>query len=324
MRKEGTREMMAQVVRVAGIDVGKARLDVACPAPPGPVRRMTVANDAAGHEALLAWCLGHDVAVVAVEASGGYERAAVARLRAAGLVVRRLNPLRVRRFAEARGRLAKNDRADAETIALYAAAIAEERRAPVAADPARERLREHLLVRSQTLAAIAAAENQLEHLREARLRAVLRARVQGLRRSLAALDRHLAALVAATPELAALAARLQSVPGVGPVLAHALIALLPELGHLTRREIASLAGVAPYDDDSGGRRGRRRARAGRAAPRRVLYMATLVAKRHNPALRAFAERLAGKPAKVILVACMRKLLTILNAIARDGATWRPA
>ena len=113
MRKEGTREM-TQAVRVAGIDVGKARLDVARPAPPGPVRRLTVANDAAGHEALLAWCLGHGVAVVAVEASGGYERAVVARLRAAGLVVRRLNPLRVRRFAEARGRLAKNDRADAE------------------------------------------------------------------------------------------------------------------------------------------------------------------------------------------------------------------
>lgn len=311
---------MAQHVRIIGIDTGKEHLIIAC-ASLGI--GLGVANDRTGHAALVAWCAEHGIAVAAIEASGGYERAVIAHLRDAGLVVHRLNPLRVRRFAQARGRLAKNDRIDAETIALYAAAFADER-AVAAYDPGRETLREHMLVRTHTLDAVADLHNQLEHVRSNSLRAMLKARIASCTRSLKALDRRIADLVAATPDLDRLAAWLQSVPGVGPVLAHTLLALLPELGQLTRREVASLVGVAPFDDDSSKRRGRRSIQGGRAAIRTVLYMAALVAKRCNPALRAFAERLRGKPAKVIITACMRKLLTILNAIARDRTPWKHA
>ena len=318
MDKEGAREM-AQRVQIAGMDVGKQNLVVNSPALGVSVG---VANDTHGHEALAAWCREHHIAVVALEASGGYERAIATRLRHAGLIVRCLNPLRVRRFAEARGKLAKNDRVDAETIALYAETFADERVA-IPQDQRREPLREHLLVRVQTLDAISIIISQLEHLQERSLRAMLQARLHGLKRSLAGLDRRIANLVAAIPDLAALADRLQSVPGVGPVLAHTLLALLPELGHLTRRQIASLAGVAPFDDDSGKRRGARRIEGGRAGLRRVLYMAALVAKRRNPEIRTFAERLKGKPSKTVITACMRKLIVILNAITRDGTVWQP-
>jgi transposase len=311
---------MAQQVLIAGVDVDKARLIADCPALGVAV---DVSNDDAGHGALAAWCCEHKISVVALEASGGYERGVMAHLHDAGLRVRRLNPLRVRRYAQARGRLAKNDRVDAETIALYAAAFAEEHNA-TPPDARREALREHLLVRLQTLEAIAAIISQLEHLRERSLRTMQQARLTGLKRSLVSLDRRIAAFVAACPDLNALAARLQSVPGVGPVLAHTLLALLPELGRLTRRQIASLAGVAPFDRDSGTYHGTRHIDAGRAGLRRVLYMAALVAKRRNPILRAFAQRLKGKPIKAVITACMRKLIVILNAMVRDGATWKHA
>lgn len=311
---------MAQHVRIVGIDTGKEHLIVACPS---LGIGLGVTNDRPGHAALVAWCAEHGIAVAAIEASGGYERAVIAHLRDASLVVHRLNPLRVRRFAQARGRLAKNDRIDAETIALYAASFVDER-AVAACDPSRETLREHMLVRTHTLDAIADLHNQLEHVTDKSLRAMLKTRIATCTRSLKALDRRIADLVAATPDLDQLATKLRSVPGVGPVLAYTLLALLPELGQLTRREVASLVGVAPFDDDSGKRRGRRSIQGGRAAIRTVLYMAALVAKRCNPALRAFAERLKGKPAKVVIIACMRKLLTILNAIARDRAPWKHA
>jgi transposase len=311
---------MAQQTRIIGIDTGKAHLIVACPS---LGMGLGITNDCTGHATLVAWCAEHGIAVAAIEASGGYERAVITHLRQAGLLVHRLNPLRVRRFAQARGRLAKNDRIDADTIARYAASCADERTV-AAQDPSREALREHMLVRTHTLDLIADLHNQLEHVRTASLRAMLKARIASGTRSLKALDRRIAELVLAIPDLAALATRLRSVPGVGPVLAYTLLALLPELGQLTRREVASLVGVAPFDHDSGKRRGRRSIQGGRAAIRTVLYMAALVAKRCNPTLRAFAERLKGKPAKVVITACMRKLLTILNAIARDQALWTHA
>lgn len=311
---------MAQHVRIIGIDTGKQHLVVACPS---LGIGLGVTNDRRGHDLLATWCDENNVAVAAIEASGGYERAVIAHLRQAGLRVRHLNPLRVRRFAQARGRFAKNDRVDAETIALYAAAFADDH-AAAAQFQDREALREHMLVRTHTLDTIAGLHNQLEHVRHRSLRTLLKTRIATFTRSLKALDQRIADLVLAIPDLAALAARLRSVPGVGPVLAHTLLALLPELGQLTRREVASLVGVAPFDDDSGKRRGRRSIQGGRTAIRTVLYMAALVAKRCNPAIRTFAERLKGKPAKVIITACMRKLLTILNAIARDQATWKHA
>lgn len=311
---------MAQVVRIMGIDVSKAELVVACPA---TECGLCVTNDRDGHQGLVAWCCEQGIAVAALEASGGYERGVITALEEAGVVVRRLNPLRVRRFAEARGKLAKNDRIDAETIARFADTF-DEPRATIISDPRREALREHLLVRNHTIAGLTDVANQLEHLSNKGLRATLIALRRHFQRMLKDLDRKLADMVAAVPYLDRLAQRLRSVPGVGPVLANTLIALLPELGRLTRKQIASLGGLAPFDADSGPRRGRRHIKGGRAGIRQVLYMAALVARRHNPIIRAFAQRLAGKQPKVILVACMRKMLVMLNAIVRDQTTWKHA
>ena len=307
---------MAQIVRNAGIDVSKDRLDVSL----WPLLDETHATsrDAWGLADLIAWLRAHAVARVGLEATGGYERSVVAALEAAGIVVVILNPLRVRRFAEAKGRLAKNDRADAAVIAQFTALLAEDREPR---DRANDQLGEYMLVRRQIQGAITDCINQLEHLHETVLRRLLCRQQASLERQIVRLDQQIAVLVAATPAWASLAARLRTVPGVGPVLAHTLIALLPELGRLDRRAIASLVGVAPFDDDSGKRNGQRAIEGGRHAVRRVLYMAALVAKRRNPVIAAFASRLAGKKPKVIIVACMRKLLVILNAIVHQGTTW---
>jgi len=309
---------MADMVRLAGIDVSKATLDVYT-APIGESR--TVAYDDAGLAELCRWLVGIGVALVALEASGGYERQVSEVLENAGLVVRRLNPLRVRRFAELRGRLAKTDRLDARTIAEFARAYPEERQYP--RDARRERLAEHLLVRRHAQETIVDCTNQLEHLRDAELRRLILSRQAALKRLCARLDKRLAELIAEHDDLVDLSCRLQSVPGVGPVLATTLIALLPELGSLTRRQVAALVGVAPFDRSSGRQSAPKAIHAGRATVRKALYMAAMVASRWNPVIAAFATRLASKPGKVRLVACMRKLIVSLNAMVRDGAQWQP-
>ena len=308
---------MAQIVRSAGLDVSKDNLDVALWPRGGAVRRFARLGDL---PKLIAWLHEQEVARVGLEATGGYEREVIEALEAAGFVVALLNPLWVRRFAEAKGRLAKNDRVDADTIARYAALMVEKVRANRGA--ALDRLAEYMLVRRRIIAQITDGINVLEHLRDKELRRLIERQHATFKRSLVRHDRRLAALVAEHPDWSRLAARLRSVPGVGPVLAHTLIALLPELGRLNRREIASLVGVAPFDDDSGRRNGVREIAGGREAVRHVLYMAAIVAKRCNPVLADFANRLAGKRPKVIIVACMRKLLVILNAMVRDGAEWQ--
>jgi transposase len=308
---------MAEIVITAGIDVSKHRLDLAL----WPERGASGSFRPDAIASLISWLGEHRVVRVGLEASGGYEREVAHRLSAAGLVVVPVNPLRVRRFAQAKGRLAKNDRADAATIAEFAATLAAER--PLR-EAACDRLGEYLRVRRHLRLAITDTVNQLEHLRAAELRRLVMAQRAGLTRRLAQLDRRIAGLIAEHPQWCALAKQLRSVPGVGPVLAHTLIALLPELGHLTRRQIASLVGVAPFDDDSGRRRGARHIAGGRTAVRGALYMAALVARRHNPTIAAFAGRLAGKKPKVILTACMRKLITILNDMLRNGEPWQPA
>lgn len=312
---------MADMVRLAGIDVSKDKLDVHV-LPSGESR--TVAYDRRGLAGLRRWLIGIGVALVAVEASGGYEREVSDVLEEAGLIVHRLNPLRVRRFAQLKGRLAKTDRLDARTIAEFACAHPQEQQ--LRRDPRRERLAEHLLVRRHTQDAIVDCINQLEHLRDGPLRRLVTARKASLERVRDKLDRCLAELIAEHDDLAVLSERLRSVPAVGPVLATTLIALLPELGSLTRRQIASLVGVAPFDCSSGRQNSPKSIEGGRAAVRKALYMAAMVASRHNPAIAAFHERLAGKKGKVRLVACMRKLIVTLNAIVRDGAQWqrRPA
>lgn len=309
---------MAAMVRLAGIDVSKQTLDVHV-LPSG--ERRTVSYDKHGLGELRRWLLDLGVAVAAVEASGGYEREVSEVLEEAGLVIRRLNPLRVRRFAELRGRLAKTDRLDARTIAEFTRAYPQDHQ--LVRDPRRDRLAEHLMVRRHTQDAITDCVNQLEHLRDSRLRRLVTARKAALERTLATLDQRLAAVLAEHDDLVALSDQLRGVPAVGPVLATTLIALLPELGALTRRQIAALVGVAPFDRSSGRSVGSKSIQAGRILVRNVLYMAAMVAMRRNPAIKAFAERLAGKPGKVRLVACMRKLIVTLNAIVRDGTQWQP-
>lgn len=308
---------MAQMVVTAGIDVSKLRLDVET----WPTRRQIgVDRDTAGLATLIAWLTEHGVLRVGLEASGGYERLVIDTLQDAGFEVVLLNPLRVRRFAEAKGRMAKNDRVDARTIAQFTAFMLEQVPTPRRRDL--DPLVELLTVRRQLKGWITDCINQLEHLRDAGLRKILRLRQDGFEREVAKLDKKLAALLSDHDDWQARARRLRTMPGVGPFVASTLIALLPELGQLSRRMIASLVGLAPFDDDSGKRHGERHIKGGRSAVREALYMTAVVAMTHNPPIAAFAKRLAGKKPKVIITACMRKLLVMLNAMLRDGTDWR--
>jgi transposase len=307
---------MAQMVVVAGIDVSKEWLDVAL----WPKKeRLRVERDEAGCDRLGAWLRRHEVCRVGLEATGGFEIAVIDALEDRGFEVVRHNALRVRRLAEARGRLAKNDRADALTVAEMTTSV---ERSPQKRRRDLDPLVEHLTWRRRLIEWITDCVNQLEHLTDKTLCRRIKARQAAFRREIVEIDKKLAALIQENGDWRGLARRLTTVPGVGPVVATMLIARLPELGQLTRRAVAALVGLAPFDDDSGRHRGARPIRDGRWAVRQTLYMAALVAMRYNPAIAAFAERLAGKKPKVVIVACMRKLLVILNAMLRDGTDWR--
>jgi transposase len=308
---------MAEMVITAGIDISKQYLDAAV----WPTRAsIRVANDPAGHEQLAAWLTEQGATRVGLEATGGYEIGVMDALETAAFEVVRFNPHRIRRFAQAKGRLAKNDRADALTIAQATAVLPE-----IAPEPRRRELDplvQHLAYRRRVRGWVDDCRNQLEHLTDKALRQMMERQRAKFERELKAIDRKLAAPIEQHEDWRALAESLRTVPGVGPMLAQTLIALLPELGRLSRRAIAGLVGVAPYDHDSGRHSGERDIKGGRAAAREVLYMATVTAMTHNKAIAAFAKRLAGKAQKVIIVARMRKLLMILNAMVRDGAAWR--
>ena len=304
---------MAQALVFVGIDVSRDWLDVHVL----PVRRrLRVANTAAGWREL-SGALGAPAGVkVALEASGGYERDVLHHLDAAGFCVHRLDAYKVRQFARAGGRRAKNDRIDAETIARYLATFTLQ---PTRLDAARERLAEHVTYRRQLVEERTAVANQARLLRDLGLRRLSRQRLARLDVLIARLDQHLAARIAADPQLSAQAAVLRTLKGVGPTLAASLLALLPELGTLCRRKIAALVGLCPYDFDSGKFAGQRHIAGGRQAVRNALYMPTLTAIRREPAIKAFYERCAEgrddkKPA---VIAAMRKLLVILNARMRD-------
>src|SRR6476646_9172408 len=229
------------------------------------------------------------VSAIGLEPSGGYERGIIRALLAAGLSVRRINPNKLRQFARARGVLAKNDRLDARLIAEYVAIMPTR---VVQRNDAVERLAEIVTMRRQLCDEHVAVENQAAHLEDAMLRRLSKRRLTRLEADIRLLDRRLAEMVATNAAFAQLHELLTSMPGVGPVLALTLIALLPELGKMNRKQIAALVGLAPYDVDRGKLNGHRSIYGGRMPIRNVLYMAALSASRNNPALRAFSNRLA--------------------------------
>ena len=301
----------------AAVDVGKQQLDVAlgsagerCAAPhePRAIARLCQRLAAAG------------CARVLIE-GGSYQNLLVGALRAAQLPVVIVNPRRVRQFAQSMGQLAKTDALDARVLALYGERLQPPlRELP---DEQTRTLRDLWVRREQLIEMLVMEQNRLEHARKA-LHRGLRAHIDYLRKQIRQADDDLDRTVRNSPlwdkyEL------LSSVPGVGPVLSVALLADLPELGRLNRREIAALAGVAPFNHDSGTLHGQRKIQGGRPRLRRVLYAATIAAARCNPVLRAFHQRLraAGKPPKVARVAVMRKLLTILNLMLKTHTAWRP-
>lgn len=304
-----------------GIDVAKAELVIA--ARPSS-ERWTVANDERGVKTLAERLTRERPELIVLEATGGYELLCVAALAAAALPVVVVNPRQVRDFAKATGQLAKTDRIDADILALFAERVRPAVR-PIADADAHE-LDALLARRRQLLEMLQAERNRLGQVfgRGNRLvKQSLKAHIAFLERELRMTDTDLGRMVRESPAWRERDDLLQSVPGVGPVLSLTLLADLPELGRLSRREIAKLVGVAPLSRDSGTLRGRRFVQGGRATVRAVLYMAALVATRRNAVIRAFYQRLvaSGKPKKLALVACMRKLLTMLNVIVRTRTPW---
>lgn len=303
-----------------GIDVAKAQLEFAC-RPSGETG--TVANDDGGIRALVERGQALAPTLIVLEATGGYEAAVVAALATAGLAVVVANPRHVRDFAKATGQLAKTDAIDAQVLALFAERV---RPAPrPLPDEAAQALDALLTRRRQLVEMLVAERNRLLVARPA-VRRDLQQHIRYLERRLREADDDLHTAVKTSPLWRVRDDLLQSVPGVGRVVSLTLLAELPELGRLSSKEIAALVGVAPLNRDSGTLRGKRLVYGGRAPVRAVLYMAALVASKCNPVIRAFYQRLraAGKPAKVALTACMRKLLVILNAMARSGTPWNPA
>jgi transposase len=301
-----------------GIDVSKDRLDVMVL----PEEQcLAVSNDATGWTALIEWLRGFSIAAIGIEASGGYERGVKRTLLAAGMSVRQVNPFKLRQFARASGVLAKNDPLDARMIAAFIAIMPTRPAQRLA--PAIERMAEMLTVRRQLSDEKVAAENASRLLEDAMLQRLSHRRIARLAADIDMLDKRLVEIVAADAALAHRYELLISMSGVGAVLACTLIALLPELGSLSGKQVAALVGVAPYAFESGKLKGARCIWGGRAAVRRVLYMAAMSASNWNPALKAFHDRLAatGKKPKVVIVAVMRKMLTTLNAMVHQDVVW---
>jgi transposase len=300
-----------------GIDVAKDWLDVAGLGEAA----WRVDNDAAGIATLVEKLTARTPQLIVLEATGGLETAATAALLAAGLPVAVVNPTRVRAFATARGQRAKTDALDAQVLAQFAERMQPPPR-PVP-DATTQELRA-ILVRRRQMVEMRVSEENRRATVAASLRPRLEAHLAWLSEEVSALDAALAATVASSPAWQAKETLLRSIPGIGPVVARTLLAQLPELGTLTCREAAALAGVAPLNRDSGRTQRPRRIGGGRGGVRAALYMAALTAARCDPTMRAFSQRLDrhGKPGKVTLVACMRKLLTIANAVLRDGVPWR--
>lgn len=306
-----------------GIDVSSQTLEIACS---DQVKTWQVANDAAGLEALVSQLSALQPALTVLEATGGYEFEAACALQAAGLGVAVVNPRTARDFARAMGALAKTDALDARMLAAFARVLHQhperERFVKPLADAELQRL-QALVLRRRQLVQMITSERQRMRISHVAARPSIERVIEFLKTELGDSDADVAAHV--QRHHAELAAALTSVPGIGAASVAVLLAELPELGKLDRRRVAALVGVAPLNRDSGQMRGQRTIWGGRADVRRTLYMATLTAVRHNPILKTHYERLlaAGKRKKVALVACMRKMLTMLNAIAKHGSRWDP-
>ena len=303
-----------------GIDVAKAKLDV-CLLPGG--QTLSVGNDDDGIAQIIALLKQHSVALVLLEATGRYERRVASELLEADLPVAVVNPRQTRDFARALGKLAKTDTIDARTLAQFAqlghARLCEKQ-------PQNRTLLDDLVTRRRQVTAMMAMEKTRAQIpQDKRTRAMIAKVIRVLEQQREDLDRRIAQLIESDDDWKNKRDLLSSVPGVGPVTASGLVADLPELGTLNRQQIAALVGVAPINRDSGTLRGKRSIFGGRASVRTTLYMATFCATKYNPVIRRFAERLraVGKPFKVVLVAAMRKLLTILNVMLKENRPWDP-
>lgn len=303
-----------------GIDLSKAQLDVATH-PDGQAWRCS--NSKSGRHTLLCRLQALQPRLVLLEASGGLERPLLQLLRQAGLPVSLVNPRRVRDFAKASGLLAKTDRLDAQVLARFAASFQPQPRL-WADDPSTQQLQALVSRRRQLLEMLVAERNRLP-LAHPSLQPSLQQHISQLAQALECLDIQIQQLQQHNPAWQLPSQLLQSVPGVGPVLTATLLGHLPELGQLNRRQIAALAGLAPYNCDSGQFQGQRHIWGGRPLVRWALYMATVSSLRCNPVIQSFYHRLKsnGKPPKLALVACMRKLLVILNAMLKHQSPWRP-
>ncbi len=303
---------------MVGVDVSKRWLEGCVH---GETESRKIGNDLDGQARLIAWMREVQPVLIVFEATGGYERRAVQALREAGFAVAVVNPTRVRRFAQALGILAKTDKIDAGVIAHFASVVRPAGNGQQT--PLEEQLAAQVERRRQLLVELVAEKNRLSTCPEC-TRVSIEEHLTWLEEHIEDLEADIQALVLQKPEWQARAAIIDSVPGVGLVTATTLVAELPELGQLNRQKIAALVGVAPFNRDSGPKKGKRRIFGGRSGVRRTLFMATLSASQFNPVIRAFYESLLkrGKEKKVALIACMRKLLVIINAMVRKGEAWQ--
>lgn len=307
-------------MKIAGIDISKRHLDVAVH---GEANEIRFANDAEGFVQLGDWLAQRGVARVGMEATGGYEKAVCAFLRQGDFETVLHQPLEVRLFARLRRRRAKNDRLDAR---LIAAATAQVEAVKAAADPYVAELAERMTAYEQTADLLAQMRTCREQTRLADLRADLEEHIRIFAARKKALAADLVRRIRARVDLAARFDLVASLPGIGAISAAALVIRMPELGAMDHGQPSALLGVAPFDRDSGARKGQRFIGGGRQRPRRLVYMAALAARRTDPGLRAFADRLAarGKPPKVVLVAVMRKLIEAANLVLKRGSPWIPS
>ncbi len=310
---------MTEEAVFVGIDVSKAQLDTSIS---GEADTLSVSNDPDGIQQILEFLRPRTPVLIVLEATGGFETPAVAGLAAAGLPVVVANPRQVRDFAKATGQLAKTDRIDAQILALFAARIQPPIR-PLP-DEASQALDALVARRRQLIEMLVAEKNRLGFA-QTTVKKGIQKHIRWLERQLQDVDQDLDSMIRHSPIWKAQNDLLRAVPGVGPNLSRTLIAELPELGRLNRKEIAALVGVAPLNRDSGKHKGKRMVWGGRAPIRAALYLSIWSASRWNPLIQPFYERLrsSGKPPNVAQVACMRKLLTILNAMVRDGRPWNP-